>query len=112
MRGPGSLLASFRSSIIPQYVEFDNCRGSSDEREVRMAKRKSGAHDSRDLFREEERLLTRRVRRQRALYSPHFLREAASSLHLKGHAQDRAYAAVLHWADLESKGHLPNYKET
>ena len=30
---------------------------------------------------------------------------------MKSAAQDRAYEIALHWADLESNGHLPQFKE-
>ncbi|HEY2841802.1 MAG TPA: DNA methyltransferase, partial [Pirellulales bacterium] len=40
------------------------------------------------------------------------MREAASNLQLKDAAQDKAYAIAVRWADLETQGHLPQYKET
>src|SRR5439155_25013817 len=68
-------------------------------------------HDG-GLFEEHERQLARRLRRQRALFIPHFLREAAANMQLRGVAQDKAHAIVLRWAELETSGHLPRYKET
>ncbi len=64
------------------------------------------------FFEEQKRDLIRRIRRQRALFIPRFLREAASNIQLKGSAQDRAYDIALRWADLETRGHLPRFKET
>jgi hypothetical protein len=75
-----------------------------------MAKRKTAGGP--DLFAEQHRALERRLRRQRALFIPRFLREQADSALLKGDAQDRAYAKAVEWADLERQGHLPEYTET
>lgn len=77
-----------------------------------MARRKNGNHNGPGLFDEQERQLERRIRRQRALFIPRFLREASLNLHLRNEAQDKAYEIALRWADLETKGHLPQYKET
>jgi type I restriction-modification system DNA methylase subunit len=77
-----------------------------------MARRKVTQQNGRGLFDEQERHLERRIRRQRALFIPRFLREAADSFTLQGEAQDRAHAIAVRWADLESNGHLPQYKET
>jgi len=75
-----------------------------------MARRKNDNGPS--LWEEQERHLERRIRRQRALFIPRFLREAASGMPLKGEAQDKAHAIAIRWADLETAGHLPQYKET
>ena len=48
-----------------------------------------------DLFDAQERLRQRRLRRQRALFIPRFLREAAASFQLKGAASDRAYEIAV-----------------
>src|SRR5436190_978034 len=101
-----------RSSTATTEYQWRRLNTSFFQRGARMARRKNSVHDSQGLFEEEERLLTRRIRRQRALFIPHFLREAAESLQLQGAAQARAYEKALHWADLETKGHLPQYKET
>lgn len=77
-----------------------------------MARRKKNIHDEPDLFQVQEQQHTRRIRRQRALFIPRFLTEAASNLQLRGPAQDRAYEIALRWAELETNGHLPQYKET
>jgi len=77
-----------------------------------MARRKNSNHNSPGLFDEQERVHERRVRRQRALFIPRFLREAAANTRLQGAAQDRAYEIALRWATLETSGHLPLYKET
>ncbi len=68
-------------------------------------------HGGRGLFEEQERHLERRIRRQRALFIPHFLRDAASDVRLKDAAQDTAHAILVRWADLETNGHLPQFKE-
>src|SRR5207245_6087179 len=77
-----------------------------------MARRKNQLHPGPGLYEEAERHLMRRIRRQRALFIPHYLREAASSAHLRGAAQDRAHVIAIRWADLETAGRLPEYKET
>jgi len=77
-----------------------------------MARRKSRIPDGPGLYEEQERRLSRRIRRQRALFIPRFLREAASNVQLKDAAQDRAYDIALRWAELETRGHLPQYNET
>jgi len=77
-----------------------------------MARRKRPTHSGPGLFEEQERHLERRLRRQRALFIPRFLREAAANFQLKNAAQDRAFEIAVRWADLETTGHLPEYKET
>jgi hypothetical protein len=77
-----------------------------------MARRKNRLPDGPDLFDLQARQLQRRLRRQRALFIPRFLREAAARLQLNSAAQNRAYDIVVRWADLETDGHLPEYKET
>ncbi len=74
--------------------------------------RRKYRHDGPGLYEAEERRLVRRIRRQRALFIPHLLRDAAASLALQGPAQDRAYTIAVRWADLETEGHLPEYQET
>ncbi|MBS0209671.1 MAG: N-6 DNA methylase [Planctomycetes bacterium] len=66
----------------------------------------------RKLFEEQERLLERRIRRQRALFIPHLLRNASSSALLRGERQDAAYKTIEHWAELETRGDLKQYRET
>lgn len=80
-----------------------------------MARRKAPTRPGPDLFEEQNRQLvhqTQRRRRQRALFIPRFLREAAANMQLRDAAQDRAYEIAVHWADLETDGHLPQFKET
>ena len=77
-----------------------------------MARHNSGDSNGPGLYDEHERQLERRLRRQRALFIPRLLSEAAAQAHLKGEAQDRAHAIAVQWADLETNGHLPQYKET
>jgi hypothetical protein len=77
-----------------------------------MARRKNSIHNGPGLFDEQERHLERRIRRQRALFIPRYLSEAAASFKLQGAVQDRAYEIALRWANLETSGHLPRYKET
>ena len=45
------------------------------------------------------------------LFIPRFLREAAANRQLQTAARDAAYQIALRWADLETNGHLPQYKE-
>lgn len=77
-----------------------------------MAKKKSTEHASPRLFEQHERAHDRRIRRQRALFIPRLLKDAATSQQLQGPAQDRAHAIAVHWADLESSGKLHTLKET
>ena len=77
-----------------------------------MARRKIPTHNGPGLFDEQERHLERSIRRQRALFIPRILHEAAETLPLRGEAQDRAHEIVLRWANLETSGRLPEYKET
>lgn len=77
-----------------------------------MARRKNGRDNGPGLFEAQERKLVRSIRRQRALFIPRFLREAASSSQLNDAAQKHAYDIALRWAKLETNGHLPEYKET
>jgi hypothetical protein len=75
---------------------------------------RKNVHDGPGLFLEQERHLERRIRRQRALFIPRFLTEAAGNIHLASPAQERAHQIAIRWAELESNGHLhrPDYKET
>ena len=77
-----------------------------------MAKRDNTLKDGPRLFEHHERALDRRTRRQRALFIPKYVRDAASSHQLAGPAQDRAYELAVRWADLETSGHLAKHKET
>jgi N-6 DNA Methylase len=77
-----------------------------------MARKKNHVPNGPNLFEEQERHRMRRIRRQRALFIPRFLHEAGGNLQLKDAKQDDAYAVALRWADLETNGHLPKYKET
>jgi hypothetical protein len=76
-----------------------------------MARAKNRNHNGPGLFDEQELHLERRIRRQRALFIPKFLRAAAASLKPEGNARERAYELALHWANLETEGHLPKYKD-
>ncbi len=77
-----------------------------------MAKRPAKAKDGPRLFESHEQAYVRRIRRQRALFIPKFVREAAANQGLSGSAQDKAYALTVRWADLESSGNLAQHKET
>jgi hypothetical protein len=77
-----------------------------------MAKRDQSAKEGPRLFEKHERAADRRLRRQRALFIPRFLREAAAHKGLDDSARDRAHQIAVQWADLESNGHLPQHKET
>ena len=73
-----------------------------------MAKRKSVEPTGRGLFAGHA-TPRRRVRPQRALFIPHLLREKADN-NLLEEAQSKAHEIAVHWADLETNGHLPEYK--
>lgn len=77
-----------------------------------MAKKNSQARDGARLFEQQERAHERRVRRQRALFIPRFLRDAAKAESMAGAPQDRAHAVILRWSELERTGKLPAHKET
>jgi type I restriction-modification system DNA methylase subunit len=77
-----------------------------------MAKKTTQARDGARLFEQQERAHERRVRRQRALFIPRYLRELSQSSSLEGEARDRAYAIAVRWAELESSGKLAEHKET
>jgi hypothetical protein len=77
-----------------------------------MAKKKSAQSGSPRLFERHERELDRRVRRQRALFIPRYLREAALNQQLTTPEQDRAYEIAMQWAELETNGHLAKHRET
>jgi hypothetical protein len=77
-----------------------------------MAKKKASEQGNPKLFEQHERALDRRIRRQRALFIPRYLRDAAANQQLSGTAQDKAYAIAVRWADLETSGHLAKHKET
>lgn len=74
--------------------------------------RKNPIHNGPGLFEAQERQLERRIRRQRALFIPRLLHEAAMNVPLKDAAQDRAHEIVVRWADRESSGRLDKDKET
>lgn len=63
------------------------------------------------LFEQSEAEIDSRLRRQRALFIPRLLREAASSEQLRDESQERAFAIACRWARLERDGHLPDYRE-
>ncbi|NUQ67323.1 MAG: N-6 DNA methylase [Phycisphaerales bacterium] len=77
-----------------------------------MAKKKAAEQANPRLFEQHERALDRRIRRQRALFIPKYIVEAAANQQLSGAAQDKAYAIAVRWADLETSGHLAKHKET
>jgi hypothetical protein len=77
-----------------------------------MAKKKAAEQGNPRLFEQHERALDRRIRRQRALFIPRYLREAAANQQLSGTAQDKAHAIAVRWADLETSGQLAKHKET
>ncbi|MCA9273330.1 MAG: N-6 DNA methylase [Phycisphaerales bacterium] len=77
-----------------------------------MSKRPANAKDGPRLFEHHEQVLNRRIRRQRALFIPKFIREAAANQQLNGAAQNSAYEIAVRWADLETSGNLAKHKET
>ncbi|MBI5762745.1 MAG: N-6 DNA methylase [Planctomycetes bacterium] len=77
-----------------------------------MARRTTRATDGPRLFHEQEQALERRIRRQRALFIPRYLRELANKTDLAGAAQDRAHEIAIRWADQDTNGDLTKYKET
>jgi len=76
-----------------------------------MAKKKR-ANPQDGLFAAQERIEQRRLRRQRALFIPHILRNAAASEQLAGDQQEETYQTILEWADYETSGKLFEAKET
>src|SRR5438045_9544703 len=64
------------------------------------------------FFDSQERAERRRQRRQRALFIPRLLREAAQTSYLPEPGLERAHKIAIRWAELESSGHLIQHKET
>lgn len=77
-----------------------------------MAKRSAKAIPESRLFEHHERVTTRRIRRQRALFIPKYVRAEGLNQQLAGPAQDRAFEILCRWADLESQGKLHAARET
>ena len=77
-----------------------------------MAKKTTTPTDSPRLFETQQKAYDRRIRRQRALFIPRYIREAAESQQLSGTAQGAAYKIALRWADRESSGELIKDRET
>lgn len=77
-----------------------------------MAKKTTAQGFDNRLFAAHEIAHARRIRRQRALFIPKFLREVATSKTLADTQQDRAYKIAVRWADLHASGHLAEHKET
>lgn len=77
-----------------------------------MARNRRGASEEPGLYEAHEQVVRHRVRRQRALFIPRFLREAASDAKLHDDAQERAYQIAVRWADLETSGFLREKRET
>lgn len=74
--------------------------------------RKSRQDDGPNMFDAQERIARLNMRRQRALIIPRLLSEAAQDRRLSGADQDRAFAEVVRWADLETRGALADAAET
>lgn len=77
-----------------------------------MAKKTAAPAQDTRLFATHERATERRIRRQRALFIPRFLREAGVAKDLAGERQDKAYDILLRWAALETSGKLHAHRET
>lgn len=77
-----------------------------------MGKRSTPKEFDPKLFAAHEIAETRRLRRQRALFIPRFLRDVAKAESLRGAAQDHAHSIAVRWADLHASGRLFQHKET
>lgn len=77
-----------------------------------MARRKDQPEAGVGLFELQERQRALKLRRQRALFIPRLLADAASGERLAGEARDRAFEIATRWADRESSGRLKKDKET
>jgi hypothetical protein len=77
-----------------------------------MARKKENPYNGPGLYDKEERQRRQRLRRRQALFIPRFLREVASDQRLGNPAPQQAYEIALRWRQLETDGHLPEYKET
>ncbi len=77
-----------------------------------MARRQSWESFEPTLYDYQQRAEIRRARRQRALFIPRYLTEAAKSYLLAGSDQERAHAIAVRWADLEADGRLAAHTET
>ncbi|MCG3129550.1 MAG: hypothetical protein FLDDKLPJ_00283 [Phycisphaerae bacterium] len=77
-----------------------------------MGRRKPTLDEGPSLYEAQERVVRRRVSRQRALFIPRLLTESAVVLAARRDEVDRAHQILLRWADLESSGRLPQHRET
>src|SRR5437868_2654960 len=77
-----------------------------------MARRPRQVREGPGLFAQHEQAMQRRIRRQRALFIPHYLTAAAKEFDFEIPEVQKAHAIAVRWADLETAGHLPKYKET
>jgi hypothetical protein len=77
-----------------------------------MAKRKERTTNAPDLFAEQSLAHDRRIRRQRALFIPRLVTQAAEKQSLHGDDQANAHAILLRWADRETAGTLHADNET
>lgn len=77
-----------------------------------MAKRKLIEPGLPTFFDPHVRAVERRIRRQRALFIPRLVKDAANRDKFPGPERDNAYAIIVRWADRESSGALANDNET
>ncbi|MCW5757522.1 MAG: hypothetical protein KIT54_09820 [Phycisphaeraceae bacterium] len=63
------------------------------------------------LFESRQRATERRLRRQRALFIPRYVEEAAKSPGLRGEAFDKAFEVARRWARMDRKGELLKHTE-
>lgn len=77
-----------------------------------MSKKRKTRDSDPTLYQQQAQATDRRARRQRALFIPKYVREAAASLQLRGVEQEMAYELAVRWADLETSGDLARHNET
>ena len=77
-----------------------------------MAKGRKKKPEPLGMFQAVYEKLSRRIRRQRALFIPRFLYAAGFDNKWAGPARDNAYQIVLRWAERESAGLLAQDRET
>lgn len=77
-----------------------------------MARRPSNQDPAPALFESQQRASERRLRRQRALFIPRYLRDAGNAQSLRGPDFDRARTIVERWAQMDRSGELARMTES
>lgn len=79
---------------------------------ARKTKKDDPAPAAPALFEAQKRAGERRLRRQRALFIPRYVEEAAKAKSLRGEAFEKAYEIARRWARMDRQGELRKHKES